>query len=82
AVFACGPRQLLAAIADAAAEGEIAAWISVEERMACGIGACLGCAVRTEHGYMRVCKDGPVFPAGEVNLQDEHTECQCQSGGN
>lgn len=82
AVFACGPRQLLAALAEAAAERDIAAWVSVEERMACGIGACLGCAVRTDQGYMRVCKDGPVFPAGEVNLQDEHTECLCQSGRN
>jgi len=80
AVFACGPRHMLAAVAASAKRNGIRAWVSVEERMACGIGACLGCVVKTENGYLRVCKDGPVFPAGEVNLTDEHTECECQSG--
>ena len=80
AVFACGPRHMLAAVAALAQQFGVKAWVSVEERMACGIGACLGCVVKTENGYLRVCKDGPVFPAGEVNLTDEHTECECQSG--
>ena len=80
ALFACGPRPLLAALADLAKQYKVPAWISVEERMACGIGACLGCAVKTDNGYLRVCSDGPVFPAGEVNLHDEHTECQCKPG--
>jgi dihydroorotate dehydrogenase electron transfer subunit len=80
AVFACGPRYMLAAVAASAQQCGVKAWVSVEERMACGIGACLGCVVETDQGYLRVCKDGPVFPAGEVNLTDEHTECECQSG--
>jgi len=80
AIFACGPRHMLSAVAKSAQQFGVEAWVSVEERMACGIGACLGCVVETENGYLRVCKDGPVFPAGEVNLTDEHTECECQSG--
>jgi len=41
-------------------------FVSLEERMACGIGACLGCAVKTIEGTRRVCRDGPVFRAAEV----------------
>ncbi len=80
ALFACGPRQMLASLSRLAITAGIPAWISVEERMACGIGACLGCVVKTDHGYMRVCKDGPVFKAGEVNLDDDHDECECEPG--
>ncbi|HDC93045.1 MAG TPA: dihydroorotate dehydrogenase electron transfer subunit, partial [Candidatus Acetothermia bacterium] len=41
-------------------------FVSVEERMACGLGACLGCAILTSRGPRRVCADGPVFPAEEL----------------
>ena len=41
-------------------------YLSFEERMACGIGACYGCVINTKNGYKRVCKDGPVFKLGEV----------------
>ena len=44
----------------------IPAQISLEEHMACGIGACLGCAVKTKSGFQRVCKEGPVFAADEI----------------
>jgi len=44
----------------------IPAQISLEEHMACGIGACLGCAVNTKNGYKLVCKEGPVFNAEEI----------------
>jgi len=66
AVFACGPRPMLAAVKEICLQAGIKAWFSLEERMACGIGACLGCAVATTGGYKRVCRDGPVFSAEEV----------------
>lgn len=70
-IYACGPAPMLKAVAAFAAEKGIPCEISLEERMACGIGACLGCAVklRNEDGeeYMgHVCKDGPVFDYRKV----------------
>jgi dihydroorotate dehydrogenase electron transfer subunit len=65
-IYACGPQKMLAAVSDIARERGIEAYISVEERMACGIGACLGCVIKTVNGYKRVCKEGPVFRAGEI----------------
>lgn len=70
AVFACGPMPMLKGIAAVCKEKNIHCEISLEERMACGIGACLGCACRTvrndEEYFAHVCKDGPVFNAEEV----------------
>ena len=70
AVFACGPMPMLKGIAALCKEKNIFCEISLEERMACGIGACLGCACRTirndEEYFAHVCKDGPVFNAEEV----------------
>lgn len=67
-VLACGPKPMLRAVARAAAEHGVPCQVSLEERMACGVGACLGCAVRMADGSMKhVCKDGPVFPAQEVD---------------
>ncbi len=65
-VYACGPRPMLAALARWARANGLKIWVSLEERMACGVGACLGCAVLTVDGYRRVCADGPVFAAEEV----------------
>ena len=70
AVYACGPMPMLKGIAAICKEKNIYCEISLEERMACGIGACLGCACRTvrndEEYFAHVCKDGPVFNAEEV----------------
>lgn len=70
AVYACGPMPMLKNIAVLCKEKNIYCEISLEERMACGIGACLGCACRTvrndEEYFAHVCKDGPVFNAEEV----------------
>ena len=70
AVYACGPMPMLKNIAAICKENGIYCEISLEERMACGIGACLGCACRTvrndEEYFAHVCKDGPVFKAEEV----------------
>lgn len=74
-IMACGPMPMLRAIKKYAAENGIEAYISLEERMACGVGACLACVCRTRetdaHSNVRnrrICKDGPVFLAGEVEL--------------
>ena len=71
-VYACGPMPMLRAVAKMAEEKGIMCEISLEERMACGVGACLGCACRTVkngvEGYSHVCKDGPVFNSREVVL--------------
>ncbi|MBP3309983.1 MAG: dihydroorotate dehydrogenase electron transfer subunit [Ruminococcus sp.] len=70
AVYACGPMPMLRGIAEICREKGIYCEISLEERMACGIGACLGCACKTkrndEEYFAHVCKDGPVFNAEEV----------------
>lgn len=70
-VMACGPRPMLAEMAAVVRAGRMRlpagfAQVSLEERMACGVGACLGCVVPTRKGYRRVCRDGPVFDLQEV----------------
>ena len=70
-VFACGPAAMLKVIARIAARCNIPAYVSLEERMACGVGACLGCACQVispegETQYKMVCSDGPVFDAQEI----------------
>lgn len=70
-ICACGPTPMLRNIARMAAEHQVPCQVSLEQRMACGVGACLGCAVavRTADGgtcYRHVCKDGPVFNSEEV----------------
>lgn len=74
-IMACGPMPMLRAIKKYAEEKEIKAYISLEERMACGVGACLGCVCRTTktdaHSHVhnaRICTDGPVFEAREVDI--------------
>ena len=74
-IYACGPMPMLKALAAYAEEHGMEAQISLEERMACGIGACLACVCQTKNvdGHSnvhnaRVCKDGPVFKAEEVEL--------------
>lgn len=73
AVFACGPAPMLKAVRMLAEERGVPCFLSLEERMACGIGACLGCAVALldENGkeyYGHVCKDGPVFDSRRLAL--------------
>ena len=74
-MMACGPMMMLRAIRQEASERAIPAYISLEEHMACGIGACLGCVCRTtkkdEHSQVhnaRICTEGPVFLAEEVEI--------------
>ncbi|MGI6486474.1 MAG: dihydroorotate dehydrogenase electron transfer subunit [Tepidanaerobacteraceae bacterium] len=66
-IYACGPIPLLSRIKDISDAYKVPAYVSLEERMACGIGACLGCAVKSPgKGYKKVCSDGPVFDSREV----------------
>ncbi|HIX59037.1 MAG TPA: dihydroorotate dehydrogenase electron transfer subunit [Candidatus Blautia gallistercoris] len=74
-IMACGPTPMLRAVKAYALEKKIPCWISMEERMACGVGACLGCVCQSRdvdaHSHVhnkRVCKDGPVFLSTEVEL--------------
>ncbi len=74
-IMACGPMPMLRAIKQYAEAQGIEAYISLEERMACGVGACLGCVCATRdvdsHSHVhnaRICTDGPVFEAREVNI--------------
>ena len=65
-IAVCGPPVMMERVAVIAAEHGIPCEVSLEKRMACGLGACLSCAVDTKNGRRKVCKDGPVFPAEEV----------------
>ena len=74
-IYACGPMPMLRAIKRYAEDKGIKAYISLEEHMACGVGACLGCVVKTKevdhHSHVhnaRICTDGPVFDAEEVDI--------------
>ena len=74
-IFACGPTPMLRAIKEYAKEHNMEAWVSMEEKMACGIGACLACVCKTKEkdkhtnvNNTRICKEGPVFNAEEVEL--------------
>lgn len=74
-IYACGPAPMLRALKEYAAKNGIECWISMEERMACGIGACLACVCKSQNKdahtnvkNKRVCKEGPVFRAEEVDF--------------
>ena len=71
-IYACGPLPMLRAVKELAKDKNIPCQISLEERMGCGIGVCLGCAVKISAGdqtvYGHVCKGGPVFDANIVEI--------------
>ena len=74
-IYACGPTPMLRALKQYAKDNTMECYISLEEKMACGIGACLACVCKSkdidEHTHVhnkRICKDGPVFAAEEVEL--------------
>ncbi|MDR2403256.1 MAG: dihydroorotate dehydrogenase electron transfer subunit [Spirochaetaceae bacterium] len=66
AVYACGPEPMLQAVAASCSVAGVPCFVSLERRMACGVGACLGCTVETAGCNRRCCADGPIFSAGEV----------------
>ena len=70
-IYACGPKEMLRSLATILNESNFNCQVSLEERMACGTGACMGCAVAVKDkkgvfGYKRVCADGPVFDIRQI----------------
>ena len=70
-IYACGPTPMLKAVADEAEKRGVFCKVSMEQRMACGVGACMVCVCKTltpkgDDRYAQVCKNGPVFNAKEV----------------
>jgi dihydroorotate dehydrogenase electron transfer subunit len=65
-VYACGPDRMLQAVAALCAEHDIACQLAMEAAMACGFGACYGCAVRLDGAWKRLCMEGPVVEAARV----------------
>jgi dihydroorotate dehydrogenase electron transfer subunit len=71
-IYACGPHAMLAAVSRIAAEHSIPCSVSMEERMACGLGACMGCSIPVKAGgYKRACKEGPVFDSREIEWAEQ-----------
>jgi hypothetical protein len=67
-VYACGPPAMLEAVRAICAAHAVPAQLALESGMACGYGACFGCVVPTRHGYVRLCVDGPVLDAADLEL--------------
>jgi dihydroorotate dehydrogenase electron transfer subunit len=65
-VYACGPPPMLEAVRLICSERDVPAQLALESGMACGFGACFGCVVPTRHGYVRLCVDGPVLDAAQL----------------
>ncbi len=68
-IFVCGPTPMMKAVAAYAATGSIECEVSLENKMACGLGACLCCVTETKEGHKCVCTDGPVFNINELQWQ-------------
>lgn len=66
AVCTCGPQAMMKTVAQKCAAVGVPCFVSMDQRMACGVGACLGCTVKTLSGNRRCCADGPIFDAREI----------------
>lgn len=83
AVYACGPEPMLRYVQKVCAEAGVKCWLSMEARMACGVGACLGCTITTTEGNRRCCKDGPVFDGDTLIFPEKKpaaAKATCASG--
>lgn len=73
-VYTCGPKLMMKKVKELCEGSSVQCFVSIEERMGCGIGACLVCACKIKEGnawhYKKACTDGPVFEAGEVDFND------------
>jgi NAD(P)H-flavin reductase len=69
-IFACGSVPMLQAVKKKCVSKNVPCYLSLESRMACGTGACLGCTIKTVRGNRRCCADGPIFSAGDVLLDE------------
>ena len=70
ALYACGPEPMLRYIQGICHDANVPSYLSLEQKMACGMGVCLGCSVQTVEGYKRCCKDGPVFAGQKIIFED------------
>jgi len=65
-IYACGPNPMLQVLSTIISDKKLECHVSLEEVMACGVGACLGCVCKTKSGYSRICKEGPVFKIEDI----------------
>lgn len=65
-ILTCGPHIMMKRLYEKCRNTKAEVYVSLESRMACGVGVCLGCTCKTAHGNKKVCKDGPVFPGREI----------------
>lgn len=80
AIYSCGPTPMLRYVKDIAEKAGVTCYLSLERRMACGVGVCLGCSVKTVNGIKRCCKDGPVFLASDLVLDSNEKAKNAASG--
>ncbi len=71
AVFTCGPEPMLKEVADRSVACGIPCYVSTERQMACGVGVCLGCKIKTIGGSRRCCADGPIFTGEEICFENK-----------
>jgi len=69
-VFGCGSFEMLKALINRCKKRNVPCFVSMESRMACGVGACLGCTIITQKGNRRCCTDGPIFPSEEIIINE------------
>lgn len=79
AVYACGPAPMLDYVKKIAEKAGIQCWLSMEARMACGIGVCLGCTIKTSEGNKRCCSDGPVFDSRILSFENNKSRIRHES---
>ena len=73
-IYACGPHAMLDAVSALAAKHNVSCYVSMEERMACGLGVCMGCSISMKAGgYKRACKEGPVFLSSDIDWDGKVT---------
>lgn len=79
-LYTCGPEAMMARVAEWAIQNKVGGELSLEEHMACGVGACLGCARQLkpgQNGYAKICQDGPVFDINSVSFIPTQIETGC-----
>jgi len=70
AIFGCGPAPMLSALKKKCEAKNVLCFLSMENRFACGTGACMGCTIKTTNGNRLCCKEGPIFPSREVTFNE------------
>ena len=68
-IYVCGPTPMMKKVADIAKDKNLSGFASLEQKMACGVGNCQGCAVKINNNYKMACKDGPVFPISDISFE-------------